>query len=893
MIRLHRLHLENYIGLYNGMGIHEITIDFTKTMHNICIIKGDNGVGKSTIFKALTYNNDSAKDFIPGLPAKKEISYFFDDGTTLFIEYDSKVDDKGNRKNSTCHVIKQLPDGKHVDLNPNGNINEGKEIIYNELDIDASFLLLSQLSSDDRGLADKTPSDRKKFINSKITELDAFNVMYKKLTKKSSELKSMVSSLSSKIESIGNVEQIQNTIKTMENTLGELEDKKALLIATIAANKEKYSVLNKDGDIIQHYNKLQRELDDINTIFSAKKDILNFDDSSNIEVGINSRLAKLENKLENIDSKVKEIDIRRTGIFKDIQDKQIKMGSIGDMELINSTQQRITELESNLQSYIGFFKSIGFENYDIVSESEYEMAIQYVDRINEMIDDLRQEYDMDTIDKAFQSLYSYEEICTEERLHLLELSLVKNKEILSGQNTLKEACKNFDTIPSDCNHKSDCPFINSIVNAKSSLLPDKDYETLEDNIAALETDISQFKADMEEEKMFTRCIVAIKQILNNIPYSILSKFPNTEWLASNESVMKNVMLGSNIKLNTKIYFEHKNLISLIKSSKEDIKNLKDKLSGLVQNKDMIDMLSEDITKLRAEYANMSSAKESYITEFTSLSRDIEAAKIELERFNSMKAQKEQLNALVKRQKVLVEDVPKLARDYDEAKRINEMISRDMTELQDLNMNTISKIQDEISSYKYKIVLYNDYRKEYNEYTSMYNKIEKIRYYTSPTTGIQTIFMEMYMNGIISVSNDLLKMFFGGEYVLHPFVINEKEFRMPCLGKGIMNDDISSMSTSQVCMISMILSFALLRQSSTSYGIIKIDEIDGGLDTQNRLKFIVVLNKLMEVLNYSQCVMISHNTELGMYDADIIVLKNTDPNLKLDGNVIFDINEGIA
>ena len=33
-------------------------------------------------------------------------------------------------------------------------------------------------------------------------------------------------------------------------------------------------------------------------------------------------------------------------------------------------------------------------------------------------------------------------------------------------------------------------------------------------------------------------------------------------------------------------------------------------------------------------------------------------------------------------------------------------------------------------------------------------------------------------------------------------------------------------------------------------------------------------------------MISHNSELNMSNADVIVLKNSDPNLKIDGNVIF-------
>ena len=59
-MRLLRLRLENYIGIYNGMGLDHIEIDFSKCLHKVLIIKGDNGTGKSTIFKALTPLADSA-----------------------------------------------------------------------------------------------------------------------------------------------------------------------------------------------------------------------------------------------------------------------------------------------------------------------------------------------------------------------------------------------------------------------------------------------------------------------------------------------------------------------------------------------------------------------------------------------------------------------------------------------------------------------------------------------------------------------------------------------------------------------------------------------------------------------------------------------------------------
>lgn len=882
------IYIKGYVGIFNGMGLKELYIDFSKAKNKICVIKGDNGSGKSTLENAINPTNETAKDFIPGEEAIKKIGYIFDNGSILTITYVSGIDNNGNRKSTTCTVEK---DG--VDLNPNHNMNEGREIISHELGVDIGFLMLAQLSSENRGLVDMTPSERKKFINDKIDSLEAYNIIFKKLTKKSSELKSLVKSLSTKIDSIGNIEQIQNTIGTLENTLGELEDRKAFLIANISANKEKLFVLDKDGDIISNYNRTKTELDDIVMILDSKQDILQTNIPSNYENIKRMEISKLESQKERLSEKISDIDSRRTSISKDMQTKQIKLDSMGDLQLFRSTEQRIQEIKNNIADYVNTFKSIGFENYDIVSESEYEMAMEYIDRLNNMILKLRDLYTYDQIEYAFNNFSSYSNKLSNRGLNELKDSLQTSKDILTKQDTLKEACSDFAMIPSDCSHMSDCPFITSIVSAKHSMLSDKDYDILVSNIANLEKDIVDYEADMEDENEMANCISLIKQILNSIPFGILSKFPNTEWLGSLETISSKIRFGGQVDLDCKLYLDHKNLISLIRANKEDLKNLREQLSSISKNKDMIEMLTSDIAKLQEQYNSLWSKKESYISDLMVLTTKIETSNNDLERALKIIQEKDMLKELVQKKEILSDQLTELNTNYHKAQLLNEEINKAMKELEQLNMSNITQVQEEINKYKYKLVLYNDYVKEYEEYNSSYSKIEKIRFYCSPSTGIQTVLMEMYMNGIISVSNDLLKMFFEGQYVLHPFVINEKEFRMPCLGKGIINDDISSMSTSQRCMISMIISFALLRQSTENFGIVKLDEIDGGLDSVNRTAFSPVVNEIMNILNYKQCIMISHNTELNMGDTDVIVLKNTDPNLQITGNVIFDINRGIA
>ena len=166
-MRLARLYLRNYVGIYNGLGLEEILIDFSKATHSITVIKGDNGSGKSTILKAINPDNEQAKDFVPGKDAVKSISYILP-GKVLDITHTSTCSKSGTRS-SSCHVRVTYSDGTTKELNPNGNVTEGKKIINEILGIDEDFLLLAQLSSDDRGLADKNPAERKRFINSKLS----------------------------------------------------------------------------------------------------------------------------------------------------------------------------------------------------------------------------------------------------------------------------------------------------------------------------------------------------------------------------------------------------------------------------------------------------------------------------------------------------------------------------------------------------------------------------------------------------------------------------------------------------------------------------------------------------------------------------------------------------
>ena len=72
-MRIVYFRLLNYAGIFNGMGLNEIVIDFSKCRNTVTMITGKNGVGKSTILKSLNPLPDATENFLDKLPAEKEM----------------------------------------------------------------------------------------------------------------------------------------------------------------------------------------------------------------------------------------------------------------------------------------------------------------------------------------------------------------------------------------------------------------------------------------------------------------------------------------------------------------------------------------------------------------------------------------------------------------------------------------------------------------------------------------------------------------------------------------------------------------------------------------------------------------------------------------------------
>lgn len=881
-MRLHSLYLQNYIGIYNGIGRDTISIDFSKCINPITVIRGDNGSGKSTLFKALTPFSDPSTSLIPNREARKIISYSMPSGEIIQIDYRYPISNKGERKQTRCYV-NRISNGQSTELNPNGNIKDGKDIINDVFDFDPTFVSLSQLSSDNRGIADKRPSERKQLINSIMESLSVYNDIYKNLTKKSSALKAMISSINSKISSIGNVSNIELNIKMAEEELGSLEDKKNELLVESGKYKNIIDSIDYQA-IMNEYISLKNEISSMNM---HKLDISN-EEIIDIQNSLPERkqyLEKLNTKSAELNAKIDALAPIMADTYNEYTDLDIKISQYDSIENIESFKKTIDSLEEEISA----LKEIRDTNkIDLnISEQEIQLVSTTIkDSIERALAELQSSEDAGSRELAAISMFDPNVRIETVSTHSIKENIMDIEKAIQEQETYKNLSTNYSLIPKECGLKEQCPFVKDTVKYQKLFKGDATLDLLKRTLESEKKKLEEMEANnahMEETLMCKNKMTHIISQYNAHKAAFIALGLDLSNINQFEEFLTH---GSTVTLETSNFENLKNIDSLIVSKSEQLEKFKTQYFELTKNIDMINSMKDNREKILVKYKKYTDSLNSYKEELKAISEQISNYQQSIlsdeelvseymvnldiqKRYDSKSAKRDELYTTISK--------------YKEAE---DKLNKYLDAIRELNINKIPSVTNKLNELKYNLVLYQDYTKEYKEFSSKYSSIETIKKYASPTSGIQTIFMNIYMNDIISISNKLLGMMFNGEFVLHPFIINENEFRIPCSGSGFLNDDISSMSTSQICLISTIISFALLHKSSSIYNIAMLDEIDGGLDNQNRLHFSNLITKLMQILGFEQTIMISHNSELDLHNCDIIIMKQSDPTMKLNGNIIF-------
>ena len=861
--------LENYIGIFNGRGDNVLEIDLSHTTTPIIVIKGHNGSGKSTLLKALNPMPDSNDQFIPGAEAKKTLVYQINTDIVR-IEYLYPVKKDGSRATTKAQVFKN-----NEPLNLTNNVSDAKEIIYTLFKLDSSFLALSQLTSTDRGLADKRPSERKIFVNSSISGIEEYNNMYKVINKKFSMYKSLINSVVSKINKIGNKQELDISFNRVNRMLEEIIKERDTALASVAKIQAKLDE-NNAKELVDKYNSLESEIYEKNVkvkqLLAELKDINpdlvthNMIELRKIEKSKAIELATLNEEIKNTqalkDSLSKEMNELNSNIQKKIAERNTYISTEISTEEMNAYDDAVKELNI-------IHQDIHTAGLNISDKTEIqnlnELFTFIIDKLQFITDGLNSiDYEMG-FDFILKNKHNEEtwRIAQDLRNEINSLTMQVNETNLqmSLLESLVEKSEKLKLRPASCKDNT-CIFIKDAFEAAKQKPNDELIKLQQKN----EKTSNTLKEKQKQLEVINDCIELKNRfdvIYNKIcSYEFLLNKVDLHDLTSIDFLVSIARTG-NYKMiketRDKINVLY-NLLELKENYEKTVDLYKDAIDEYNKNKSIIDSINMDIDSSKEKLQDVSkeySLKSSKVTELETTISELEPMVNKLSTYIEIKLP--ELEMIMNQIQGLRNNKESLRQRVMQVEEINKDLESSSNIVDQINAryNDILKQRDILS---YNKIMIEKYLEELADYKSKYEKLETIRYYVSPTTGIQTVFMGAYMNNIILKANELLSLIFNGQFVIQPFVINESEFRIPCLGSGILNDDISSMSTSQICMISMIISFAMLANADTDYNILKLDEIDGGLDPDNRSQFISLLNSLIQIVDCEQCFLISHNME---------------------------------
>lgn len=886
--------MKNYAGIKRASGLDEICIDFSKCISNIVLIIGPNGSGKTTILDASSPLPDSNSSMVDGKEGIKEISYIDNDVIyNLRIVHPVKYD--GTRSVIKGFITKINPGGDTEELNSNGNITSYKDTIYNLFGLDPNYVSLTKLSMDDRGIVSKSPNERKRFVTAILESVEVYNNIYKTLSKRASAFKSLINSAASKISAIGNEEELRNRSVALEERIRYLTVEKENYSKALSDNEASVKVLDPDGSIQEKYNNIVIQIQSLSAEKKNLELIINrydYKDREDLLKNINSLKSNITNIERDINDLRKENEIMLSYLSKDdeqLKAKKIKLSTLtadGNLSILQNKLDSLIKKNEEIKKFIP-------DNFNInISVTEFAAGMNTLNLIIEDINRIKEQAFMENLKYIYDIVSNGKniiDILKETRLNKLasEDKIRELKYNISLCDNDIELMKSLDKRPSGCNDDS-CPFIKSAVEAQKRD-PLKKKESLEKELFDSQMDLTIYSdtiVELEDDldiinrlNVILRSIESNKEIFmqigasfildnNNVMRYLISEFDLNK---ATESVMNNL--------------EIVNQMELYKNNQTEIDILSTKLNALKDKIDLINELNSDIKSLSEKLNDYNIKIDENNKDIDYLSKEFVSKSTQLNNLEELNRRYDEycmvcdkINTLSNNGSVLSKDIESIRICLDNINKIQSSINNFNSELE-----PAQKEQEEI---KFSLKMLDQYQKELELLNLKYEKVEMVRKYSSPSKGIQTLYMELYMGKTLKIANELLSMLFDGDLVLMDYIINENEFRIPVksLSSSIINDDIKSCSSAQRSMISMIISLALSMQGSGKCNIIRLDEVDSPLDEGNRASFIPTINRMMMAMNISQCLMISHSSESELSNVDIVSLNS---NYEGPGHVIFE------
>lgn len=895
-LKITYLKLKNFIGIYSGLGREELEIDFSKSQNRIVMLKGENGSGKTTILSALhPYREtmDGRHSAVrEGMNAYKEI-HFENDGDVF------EVVQLYGSKNKT--FIKK--NGK--ELNDNGNIRSGTEIINRELGINKDYFTVGRIGDNITNFVKYKTAQRKDYINTFVPNIDQYLEAYETANNRLSQIKSELNTLKVDINRYDNIDELRKfsqdlkkQISLIHKNIIKAESKKSVLFKSITDLQEESNIkpyelfgyeeepISEDTDLFtvvsSLYSKYKRENVDTlkdnidNYLEIHKSKSLLSKDIDTLDVLHSDITGKINDIQRELDLTNAQMDTIKSSLDKansEMDALQSRLNTIGKDD-DSKYQDRLKKTEEELKNISASIKNSPYKN----SMPSVEYARRRIETINRLfplvlnVTGSNNEY--------IQSLSSVKNITSVYNSEKEEAAALKYEysglesdyELLSESTELQNAIDNHDA---NCSLGENCPFKQYLLKSSTT----NKFSTYNEFIEMVN---SRSEAIQERLKVIKGHSSEIENYMNALQKLEEYVTENKEYLdLLTEEELNDVTLLDATTLESRQIRDRSVNEAQYLSDVESFKNISGTLevakelanSEIINNEHRKEIL-DNIEKQQEEISKLSDNLQEFKLKYDELESSL----------SKENKKKSIIDNFVGMQKELVDNTVTMNAAKVEIKRAQDILEKIRDSRKDLidteiEIDTLNEQLEAQNERETKVntdlaVLENMLKNE-KVYSSVYKYLAQVVDATHPKKGIPLVFTNIYLEQIRNEANKLLDIAYDGSFVID-FKLDKKEFSIPVTkDDGTVLDDINEGSQGEVAMTNLSLSLSLLSRVSSAYNVVYLDEVDGPLSVGNRAKFMKMLDTQLDALGAEQAFIISHSPNYEAADIDLILLSGND------------------
>lgn len=875
--KIKKITLKNFIGIRNGLGKDELTIDFKKISNkSIIVILGENGTGKSTlasVLHALPGSTDKRnKIIIDDKEGLKKIQYERDDGVEFHCKIVYSPSKTGH--NTKGYIRKITIDGDEEELNPNGNITSYKELIESELGLTDAVLKLANQNDVCKGHVDMTSTERKLNMATFLPE-DIYSNYYQIVDKIYKEMKTRISVLVAALGKMHDEATIERELKVVTEKINDLVAKRDKCIGKIKEFETRIDIL-KDENIVKrekeidsNIRSLNKELekiaDKLKTLYETKLISVLGSDSEKTS----KRIAKIIDELKK-QSQQTEIDIsilvnsidelrdKRNSINKDIQSKESILEDINTDLSLNELKKLLNEHKERF-NYLDKIISKLDTN---ITKSDFMIGYEIVNTIRRMIEVIR-DNDNDFIEIALNSsIKDIESILLEltakkEKILQLRSNLETKITDLNSNSDLKDV---LDKRPKNCTIDN-CPFIE---NAQKWTIIEKELDTVTAGLDDCNKKIDKIDIEIDKYNSIYNILSKIDQLMSyiNTNLPIINKLPYSEAYSTESAIKKVIKKGLSLLARSDDFDEFIEIIEF----KDEYNNLKYKQIPSIENEikiietqgKFISSAKDDLKFLRESYNSIKDSITMKESQLEILKDTLDYTQSMLEALSLYHEGQSDYEVIYDDMKEAFEELKEVKKKLDELDSYKDKLKDKKERLIELDAQ-LQPLTRERELYKMEQLKIADHKQELASIEDDMYKCEIIRASLSvKDNGIPVSALEYFMDIVRSNANVMLSNAFNGSLYLEEFIINTKDFIIPYKKNGDYGMDVSYASSSERSFISLCLTLAIVEEIVSKYGIVILDEIDRGFSDNAKYKFIDILGTQIRRVGIQQVFMVSHN-----------------------------------